>query len=38
MLNIIAKYEAYSFLDGYLGYYQISIALEDKYKTAFDTY
>jgi hypothetical protein len=38
MLNIIAKYEAYSFLDGYLGYYQISIALEDKYKTAFGTY
>jgi hypothetical protein len=33
MLNI-TRYEAYSFLDGYLGYHQISIALEDKYKTA----
>jgi hypothetical protein len=26
MLNIVARYEAYSFLDGYLGYHQISIA------------
>jgi hypothetical protein len=29
MLNIVTGYEAYSFLDGYLGYHQISIALED---------
>ncbi len=30
-----ARYEAYSFLYGYTRYYQISIALEDKYKFAF---
>jgi hypothetical protein len=29
VLNIIIGYGAYSFLDGYLGYHQISIALED---------
>jgi len=29
VLNIIARYEAYSFLDGYVGYHQIFIALED---------
>jgi hypothetical protein len=34
-LNIVAWYEAYSFLDGYLWYHQISITLEDKYKTTF---
>jgi hypothetical protein len=28
-------YEAYSFLNGYLGYHQISIAFEDRYKTIF---
>ncbi len=38
MLNTIARYEGYSFLDGYLGYHQISIALENKYKTTFFTY
>jgi hypothetical protein len=27
VLNTIARYEAYSFLDGYLGYHQISITL-----------
>jgi hypothetical protein len=27
--------KAYSFLDGYLGYHQIFIALDDRYKTAF---
>jgi hypothetical protein len=37
MLNTIARYEAYSFLDGYLGHHQISIALEDRYKIAFVT-
>jgi hypothetical protein len=37
MLNTIARYEAYSFLDGYSGYHQIFIALEDKYKTTFVT-
>jgi hypothetical protein len=35
VLNTIVGYEAYSFLDGYLGYHQIFIALEDKYKTTF---
>jgi hypothetical protein len=35
MSNIIARYEAYSFLDGYSGYHQVYIALEDKYKIAF---
>ncbi len=34
MLNTIAGYEAYSFLDGYSGYHQISIILEDRYKIA----
>jgi hypothetical protein len=38
VLNTIAGYEAYSFLDGYSGYHQISIALKDKYKIAFVTY
>jgi hypothetical protein len=35
MLNIVAGCGAYSFLDGYLGYHQISIALEARYKTTF---
>jgi len=35
VLNTITKYEAYSFLDGYLGYHQISIAIKDRYKTTF---
>jgi hypothetical protein len=35
VLNTIIGYEAYSFLDGYLGYHQIFIALEDRYKTTF---
>ncbi len=35
VLNTIVGYEAYFFLDGYLRYHQISIALEDIYKTAF---
>jgi hypothetical protein len=35
VLNIVARYEAYSFLDGYLGYCQIFIALKDRYKIAF---
>jgi hypothetical protein len=32
MLNIVVRNETYFFLDGYLGYHQISIAPEDKYK------
>jgi hypothetical protein len=35
VLNIVVGNEAYSFLDGYSGYHQISIAPEDKYKIAF---
>jgi len=35
VLNIVIGYKAYSFLDGYLGYRQIFIALKDKYKIAF---
>jgi hypothetical protein len=38
MLNTIAGYEAYSFLDGYSGYHQISIVLEEKYKITFVTH
>jgi hypothetical protein len=37
VLNIIVRYEAYSFLDGYSRYHQISIALEETYKTTFVT-
>jgi hypothetical protein len=32
VLNTVTKYEAYSFLDGYLEYHQIFIAHEDRYK------
>jgi hypothetical protein len=32
VLNTIIGYETYSFLNGYLGYHQISIAPKDKYK------
>jgi hypothetical protein len=35
VLNIVTGYEAYSFFDGYSRYHQISLAPEDKYKTAF---
>ncbi len=35
VLNTIVGYEAYSFLDGYSKYHQVSLALEDKYKTTF---
>jgi hypothetical protein len=37
VLNTVAGYEAYSFLDRYSKYHQISITLEDKHKTAFVT-
>ncbi len=37
VLNTIAGYEAYSFLDGYLGYHQIFIVPEDRYKITFVT-
>ncbi len=35
VLNIVARYEACSFLDGYLRYHQIFKALEDIYKITF---
>jgi len=38
VLNIITWYEAYYFLDGYLGYDEISITLKEKYKITFVTY
>jgi hypothetical protein len=37
VLNTIARYEAYSFLDGYSGYHQIFINVEDIYKITFTT-
>jgi hypothetical protein len=37
VLNIVAWYETYSFLDGYLGYHQIFIVPKDRYKIAFVT-
>jgi len=35
VLNIVAGYEDYSFLDGYSRYHQIFIALEIRYKITF---
>jgi hypothetical protein len=35
VLNTIARYETYSFLDGYLRYHQNFITPEDRYKTTF---
>ncbi len=35
VLNIIIGYVEYSFLDGYSGYHQISIAPKDRYKIGF---
>jgi hypothetical protein len=35
MLNTVVGYEAHSFLNGYLGYHQMSIAPKDRYKIAF---
>jgi hypothetical protein len=35
VLNIVAGYEAYSFLDRYSRYHQIFIAPKDRYKTTF---
>jgi hypothetical protein len=37
VLDIVIGYEAYSFLDGYSRYHQMSITLKDIYKTAFVT-
>ncbi len=35
VLNIVARYEVYFFLDGYSGYLQISMAPKDIYKITF---
>ncbi len=37
VLNIVVGCEAYLFLDGFFGYHQILIVLEDRYKTMFVT-
>ncbi len=37
VLNTVARYEAYSFLDGHSRYHQISMASKDGYKTTFVT-
>jgi hypothetical protein len=37
VINIIAEHEVYTFLNGFFGYHQISIALKDQYKIAFVT-
>ena len=37
VLENVGGHEAYSFTDGFLGYHQIKIAPEDKYKTTFAT-
>jgi hypothetical protein len=37
VLNIVARHNVYSFLDGYYGYHQISIAPEDIYNKTFVT-
>jgi hypothetical protein len=37
VLDVVAGHAMYIFLDGRSGYYQIQIALEDRYKTAFVT-
>ncbi len=35
VLDEVVGHEVYSFLDGFSGYHQIMIALENKYKIAF---
>ena len=37
VLERVAGKQAYSFLDGFFGYNQLGIAVEDQYKTAFAT-
>jgi hypothetical protein len=37
VLENVWGHEAYSFTDGFLGYHQIKIAQEDRYKTTFVT-
>jgi hypothetical protein len=35
VINIVVGHEVYTFLNGFLGYHQISITLENQHKTAF---
>lgn len=35
MLDQVASHKMYSFIDGYSGYNQVKLALEDREKTAF---
>jgi hypothetical protein len=37
VLDMVARHEVYSFLDGFLSYYHITIAPKDKYKIVFIT-
>ncbi len=37
VLDEVVGHEVYLFLDGFSGYHQIMITLEDKYKTTFIT-
>ena len=37
LLERVTRAEAYSFIDGFLGYNQISVVPEDQHKTAFAT-
>jgi len=37
VLNIVIRYETYSFLNGYSRYHQIFIALKNRYKPTFVT-
>ena len=37
ILDEVAGHEMYTFMDGYSGYNQVSIAIEDRHKTAFTT-
>jgi hypothetical protein len=35
VINIVVGHAIYTFLNGFLGYHQISITLEDQHKIAF---
>jgi hypothetical protein len=35
ILDKVMNHEVYSFLDGFSGYHQIQVALEDQYKATF---
>jgi hypothetical protein len=37
IINVVVGHEVYTFLDGFYGYHQISIALKCQYKIAFVT-